>query len=494
MAKAKTKKPHRSAKAKRTPRAPAPGAEPEQLAPPVEAGDAGDAAPPKRRAPKVEASLNELAGWLLEQQQPQPVRVAIAKVYGGTCDAARELESLKLIKADERFAIARTGPDGTNYVSLIEKSSDLLNVDLSLRDAAARLDGAAGAEQSPAPEKTKTLGEHVADAKARPKRVSWSVDVGSHVLLLTDGYPPKRAQIRNIDTKGGISLYDLKLIDGGEINGVEAFRIGRDLEAEGELQSLRERLAMEKRHRERGKHLADLYAQQQATEKELAESLSDHRKNMAETARKLADHARTDPGQTDLRDIVGDGSAGAPAADGAAGRGKKMATKPAAGEDKLADQPPAAAPASGDKPQELDALELTLDQVEASRFDQGTASTGKPQQVKPCHPAYDGDGYGPHVLVDVQGEVAVLVPVLSKDEWMDGMAERYGKPLKVPNGERSAQLAAGGRWCGLPVRIGRATAWLGDEKCALLVQLPPKQLGDQPAAAAATGKDAAAGG
>jgi hypothetical protein len=416
------------------------------------------------------------------------IAYAMAEAYGGRWSPDRELAALKLIKADKRFVISSV--DRKTFVGLSQlvdaaetqqaldtaKAAAAGDAGQTTLDQVVDENGAAAASAAEAP--AKTLGEHVKDAKGRPKAIAWPHDVGSHVLLITDGHPPSKATIRNIHRSGEVELYDLNMQNGGTTDGVPAYRIGRDLDMEGELQSLRDRLAMEKRHTARSKQLAELYAAQELTEKELAQSLKEHREQMAETARTLAEHARTDPGQKTIFD------AGVDKAEAPKPRQARKDAKPSPAEDKLADAPKTKNEVYSD----VDEIELTVAQIEASRFEQSTASTGKPQKVHPVAPTYDGESHGPCVLVDVQDGVAVLLPVLTKAEWQDTMAEKYGQPAKLPSDERLAPLAAGGRWCGIPVKVGRATCYLGSSERAVLVRIAESANAEKP-----TGKEAAAG-
>ncbi len=458
------------------------GAEPETLtAPGAAAADApAAAAAPKKKgkatAPKPNAGLNSLAEHLANGDGPQPVKVAILHLYQGEWDTERELSVLKLIKADDRFVL--TGANGINMVGLAG----------AVNAAAPTADAALAAEQpaAPAAEPVKTIAEHVADAQARPTRVTWPVDIGSSVLLLTDGQPPRKVQIRNIHNGTGLATYDLITDNGGTIDGVLPDRIGRDLDAEGELAVMRAHILVLEHHQKQGKEIAQKHIEMQATEKRLAETLSKHRKAMDEVAAQLAEHARAEPGQQDLREVVGDGSPS---------RGEKMASEPSAAEDKLADAPADAAAPTKTGDWTLEDVDLQMEDLEAARVEQATASTGKPQKIVPVGLPIDPDSdfRSPYALVDVQNGRAVLVPVFAKDEWKSsGMQKTHGKPMALPSDTPTEALALGGRWCGFPVKVGRATCWLGSEGAAVLIVLPPKQHGDEPAPAA-VGKDAAAG-
>lgn len=316
----------------------------------------------------------------------------------------------------------------------------------------------------------KTIGEHVAEAQSRPSKIPWPHDVGSHVLLLTDGHPSKKARLRNIHDHGGYAHYSLVLEDGGEINDVEAWRIGRDIDAEGELAQLRERLALEARHRERGREMAQKHFEMEAEDRRLAEVHAAHRTSMRALAAKLAEHVRTDPGQTDLRDIVGEEKPEYPIPEG---MNPNLA---------IADRIRA-----GDVVELADLL-VSFDQLRAARIDQGTASTGKPQQVKPVTVLEHE-----YLLADVQQGIAVLLPVLTKDEWAAAMVEKFGPPRDLPS-DYNHGLAMGGRLNGCPVKVGRSTRYLGDEASALLIRVPAELAAAAADEPPASGKDAAAGG
>jgi hypothetical protein len=314
----------------------------------------------------------------------------------------------------------------------------------------------------------KTLGEHVADAEGRVQKIPWKHDIGSSVLLLTEGQPPRKAVIRNIADQGAFAHYDLNLgADGGTVDGVEAWRIGRDLDAEGELAQLRDHLALLQRHNDRAKELAQKHVEMEAEERRLAEVLSTHRKSMHECAAKLAQHVRSDPGQTDLRDVVGE--AEYPAGEGKPAAGA-IATRVAAGDViELADLP------------------FGFDALRSARLD-ATASTGKPQRIVPA--AINGADF---VLADVQDGVAVLLPVLTEKEWFGGPPfEKYGPAKDLPSDDVE-RLAAGGKLNGCPVKVGRSTRYIGDEASALLVRLPADLAGAGDDEVLFSGKDAAAG-
>jgi hypothetical protein len=462
----KSPKPSKASKAKA--RLPAPAAaEPETITAPA---DASAARAPAATAAvgKQDPNLNELADHLAEQSEPMvPVAQAVTKAYGGLWTPDRELSVLRLIKADARFALAPGKAPGVTLVGLVANAS---------------AEASTAASEPAAEPAAKTLGEHVAAAKGSPNRISWPVELGSSVLLLTDGHPPKKAIIRNIANHGGFTLYDLNLGGaGGTVDGVPASRIGRDLDAEGEVERWRMRCRALERFCDKGASLAQKIVERGAVARQLAEALLKEKHAIAELEQQLAEHSRAEPGQTDLRDVVGDGAA---AAAPAPSRGAKMKAPPAAAEDKLAAKKPAAE-AHADDAVELAAVGLTVEEIEDARFEQGTASTGKPQQVKPVK--IKGQAW---VAVDAQRGCAVLLRVHDKAEWK---AAGYGKPLALPSDTQPKQLAEGGRWCGVPVKVGRATCWLGATRFALLVRLPPKQLAAEPETKA-TGKEAAAGG
>lgn len=392
--------------------------------------------------------------------------------YAGDWTPKRELVLLKAIKADGRFVIE---PAGKHKL-------------VGIRWSAPAAAGAAPAPTTPpaaAEPPAKTLGEHVADQKGRPQRIAWPHDVGSRVLLLTPGYDPRKARIRNIADHGSYCLYDLDVEHGGTCDQTPADRIGRDIEAGDEVERLKLRIGALERHADRSAELAQAHVTMAATEHKLAEQLKEHRAAMAKVADQLAEHARSEPGQTDLRDIVGSGEpAAAPAPkEEAKKRGKKMAAKPAAAEDKLADAPPTGPLLAFAV--DLHALGLTVDQLLAARFERATASTGKPQQVKPVELS-SGRKY---VVSDVQAGVAVLLPVISKKDWAEIEAPILGQPMDLPSSKQSERLAKRGALCGMPVKVGRATCYLGEDSGAVLVRLPAEEA----AGAKPIGKDAAAG-
>lgn len=315
----------------------------------------------------------------------------------------------------------------------------------------------------------KTLGEHVAEAQGRAQKIPWKHDIGSSVLLLTEGQPPRKAVIRNITDQGAFAHYDLNLGgDGGTVDGVEAWRIGRDLDAEGRLEQVSQRLALHERHHQRGAELSQRYLEQRAEEARLAEVLSKHKKKIQETVEDLAEHNRKDPNQLELQDAIaseapGEYAAGQPAA-------TTISTRVAAG-DVI----------------ELAALPFGFDALRSARLD-ATASTGKPQRIVPA--AINGADF---VLADVQNGVAVLLPVLSEKEWFGGPPfEKYGPAKDLPSDDVE-RLAAGGKLNGCPVKVGRSTRYIGDEASALLVRLPADLANSGDADPAPSGKDAAAG-
>lgn len=463
----KTRQPKQSRRARETASTPI-GDEPETLTAPA-AAEAPESKP-QGKAPKPEAFLNDLAGCLANVAGLQPLKAMVLDMYGGDWTPDRELSVLRLIKADDRFVLVPRG--GINQVGLI--GADAEPATATVADPV---------PETPAAEPVKTLGEHVADAEARPTRVTWHVDVGSSVLLLTPGYPPKKATIRNIRTSGSLVEYDLNTENGGTCDGVLADRIGRDLDAEGEVADLRLRCAALQRHIDEGAELAQKLAGMQAHERKLVDMLKEHRKSMEEVVTAMAAHAVSDAGQTDLRDMVGDTERPT--------RFERIASKPGP----VKGQEPAAAPADGlaTEAERSATVELSLsdvgldvDDLHASRVEQATASTGKPQQIKPVVATYDDTAGSEYALVDVQEGRAVLLPVLGKVEWKADMAKTYGKPMALPSDAQSEALAKGGRWCGFPVRVGRATCWLGCADAALLVRLPEPE-------AKPVGKEAAAG-
>jgi hypothetical protein len=474
---AKKSPPSKASKAKSPAAAPR---EPEELNDRTVAGDV-QAATAAATPIKTERSLDILAEYLSQQSEPLvPVRDAMVAAYGGKCDPDRELATLRIVKDDDRFVIERSHP-GINRIGLVNMVAEI-----STRTLIKRLPGTT-TETSNAAAPAKTLGEHVATAKASAQHIPWKHGIGSSVMLLTEGQPPKRATIRNIQSHGAFGLYDLNLGGaGGTIDGVPANRIGRDLDAEGELADLRIENAALRRHADKGAEIAQKHIQMAAVERQMAEVLKKHREAMEAVASQLEEHARSEPGQQDLRDVVGDGTPAKPAP--GPSRGEKLKAPPKASEDKLA--------AAGDPPTppaargviELDATGVTMDQLQAAAVNQATASTGKPQQVKPVKPK----GLGAHVLGHVQDGVAVLLPLYSKDEWAKGWQALYGVPLDLPTVNTPERLAKGGKLNGTPVRVGRATLYVGAEKNALLVRLPPLQLAPEPETKA-VGKEAAAG-
>jgi len=482
----------------------APTTEPEVLtAPDVAAEAPADTPPPKRgKAKSHEPSLDELERHLGQCSGLTPVREAILHLYGGEWTPDRELAVLRLIKADDRFVIVDR--DRVNLVGLIASVAHTEH-----REALAAEAQPSGESIAPEPDTAsgdgvsepaeKTLGDHVAEAQASPKRIAWPHDVGSSVLLLTDGHPPKKAIIRNIADHGSFVLYDLATETGSTLDGVPANRIARDLDAEGEMAQMRMRMAALQRHIDHGAALAQKHVEMAATERRLAENLSEHRKAMAKLAEELAEHARSEPGQTDLRDVVGEGGPS---------RGEKMASEPTDAEDLLRreDAPAASAGSRKDAPaatatdaehdqasgiQSLEQLGVTLDQVEAAAFNRATASTGKPQQVAPVAPR--GASFARYLATDVANGIATLLPIVSAKEWASEWGDIIGKPRSLESDEPHPGLAAGGALCGIPVKVGRALAFIGPESAALLVRLPAKRLGDEPEPAASVGKDAAAG-
>lgn len=348
-----------------------------------------------------------------------------------------------------------TEPEVLNQDSVQEDAAQAARV----ADANARIDQA------------KTLGEHVEDAQDRAQKIPWKVDIGSSVLLLSHaGNQTQKAIIRNIHDHGAYALYDLNLSSGGTIDGLPAHQIGRDLDAEGELAGLRERLALEARHRERGREMAQKHFEMEAEDRRLAEVHAAHRTAMRALAAKLAEHVRTDPGQTDIRDIVGEGKPEYPK-----------------GADTPAGSAIAARVAAGDVI-ELKDLAFGFEALRSARFD-ATASTGKPQRIVPAS-INESD----YVLADVQGRVAVLLPVLTEKEWFGGPPfEKYGPAKELPSDDVQ-RLAAGGKLNGCPVKVGRSTRYIGDEASALLIRLPAELAAAGDAEPAPSGKDAAAGG
>jgi hypothetical protein len=495
----KSPKPSKASKAKpRARRAAAAGTEPEVLNQDTVAADAHTAAaeehqepaPAHRKPLKTHKALDQLAEYLAEQSEPLLlVRAVIETVYGGPCAPDRELATLRLLKEDERFTIT-AGTGGVNKVGLaVNAGADQVNA-----EAPAVNEPAAAAP-------AKTLGDHVAEADGRPQRILWPHRLGSSVLLLTDGQPPKRALIRNIHDHGAFVLYDLTIEAGGTIDGLPAHRIGRDLDREGELADLRIENAALRRHAEKGAELAQRHIQMAAVERQLAEALKKHRENMEAVVSQLEEHARSEPGQTDLRDVVGESAPPAPS------RGAKLKAPPAPAEDKLADQPPAAAAASAAEPAappaalapksiaervaaddlfDLDEFELTLEQLLAATVNQSTASTGKPQTIKPVDLGTD---LGAHVVAAAINGVAILLPVYTKAQWKAEMSA-LGAPLALPSDEVPERLRAAGHLTGLPVRVGRAVLYVGAEVDAVLLRLPPADAPPEKL----TGKDAAAGG
>jgi hypothetical protein len=480
--KSKPKKstPPPKAKGKRTPQAVA--REPEALNERTVAADKqpADGAPVRTTPIKTERSLDLLAEYLSLQAEPLvPVRDAVAKAYGGTCMPDRELSTLKIVKDDDRFVIERT-PDGVNRIGLVNVVAKAVT-GTALMVTKGQTTETSNAAAAP----TKTLGEHVAAAKGGPQRITWNADIGSSVLLLTEGQPPRKALIRNIANHGAFALYDLNLGGaGGTIDGVPASRIGRDLDAEGEVERWRMRCQALERHCDKGETLSQKIAERGAVARQLADALLKEKHAISELEQQLAEHWRAEPGQTDLRDLVGDGAPAKPAPGPA--RGEKMKAPPAAAEDKLADAPPA--PKGARDVVELKEVGLTMEQLQASAVNQATASTGKPQQVKPVKPK----GLGDHVLGHVQKGVAVLLPLYSKEEWAADAQEVFGFPRALPDAEFPERLAKGGKLNGLPVRVGRAARFVGPEANALLVRVPPLQLATPPEAKP-VGKDAAAG-
>jgi hypothetical protein len=443
---------------------------------PEESPTAARAAPavPAKREPV----LDRLVEWLEGQaEQLVPVRVAVTGAYGQPVDAAGELSSLRLIKGDTRFRIV--AGSGGNSVGLVARAG-APEVQTTLADIGAKID-AALAPPAAAPA---TLGEHVAAAKGRPQRITWPHDTGTSVLLLTKGHPPRKAVIRNIHDHGGYVLYDLNVGE-GTCDGVPADRIGRDLDAEGEVAQLRLHIAVLERHRDRGIAIAQRRVEMAKTELTMAEALSKHRKSMAEVDEQLAEHARCEPGQQDIRDVVGDGTEGKPK------RGEKMAAKPSAKEDKLAAAAPPAPAALSTV--ELEATGWSIDDLLAARFNRSTASTGKPQQVKPVFRKRADGTADAFVVVDVERGVAALLPLWTKEQWAKTQQPSYGYPLELPTTKVPDRLSKGGALNGTPVRVKRATCYLGGDADALLVRLPAAEAaGAEPARA--SGKDAAAGG
>lgn len=473
-------------------KAPPAAPEPETLNEATVATDAMPAdKPARRRRPEKELrALDKLETMLAVEEGPIALQYAIVTTYGDAWTPERELDVLQLLKDDGRFVVATR--DHQNVVSLASAGPQQSTLDKILE----RVDEVLA--EKPAP----TLGDAVEKAKRQTQRIAWPHQIGSSVLLLTDGYEPSKGQLRNIHDHGAYVLYDLN-IDGGVIEGVPASRIGRDLDAEGEIAQMRKHIALLERHRARGRELAQQHVEMIAEDKRMAEVLKKHRERTQEVASELADHARADSEngdavQTDLRDVVNEPAPGP-------SRGAKLAAPPAAAEDKLADAPaaPAEEPVAVEKdpmPQTeagvmtLEQADLSFEELMASRFEQATSSTGKPQVVKPITPMVntaDGDfpSHGAHVVVDVQDGKAVLVAVYGKAEWKKVMAYEFGEPLTLPFEEQSEQLAKGGRWCGIPVKVGRATCYLGAEQHALLVRLPPEEAEPEKL----TGKDAAAG-
>lgn len=464
--------PPKKAPKRRAPRAAAaPTAEPEVLNGAAVGHDPlPDEAPPRRAPMKTDDALDDLAELLGEDQSKRwSIEGAICKLHGGDWTPDRELSVLKMIKGDERFVI--TGAKGDNLVELA---------------GAASVVTVTQATQAPPAEPAKTLGEHVADAQGRPQKIPWTHKLGSSVLYLSAGGGAVKARIKNIADHGAYAHYDLVLEAGlGEIDGVEAWKIGRDLSAEGEMAEKDEHIALLERHRLRGRDMAQRHAEMAVEEKRLAEVLSKHRKGMDELVAKMVAHNRAEPGQTDLLDIVGDGAQPGPS------RGEKMASEPSAHEDKLAE---GAAIADGPKRTiaervaagdvlVLEETGLSIDQLLAASFNQATASTGKPQKLKPVDLGAD---LGPHVVGDTQDGIAVLLALHTKAQWQGEMQDTYGFPLDVPSQDAPSRLLAGGRLTGQPVRVGRGVCYVGHEADAVLVRLPPEE-------AKPSGKDAAAG-
>jgi hypothetical protein len=486
--KSKPTKPAARKPAKRTPRAPA--AEPEVLAPPE-----ADAAPARPRR-REQQSLTELADHLAGKDELVPLALAIVEVYGGAWSPDRELSVLKILKDDDRFIIQQR--ERRSMVGLVADAAPAVDEPPELTSdhigtvadavgaaaAAAENTAAAASTDAGALERAMgyagrepglTLGEALEQTQNRPTRIGWKVDVGSHVLFLTEGHPPKKATIRNIHEHGSFALYDLNTSEGGVVNEVEAYRIGRDTDAEGELEALRLENAALRRHHDEGAALAQKLVGMQAEERRQAEALSKHRKAIEAVQEEIAEHARAEPGQQDLRDLpdVGDTekAARAPAPDAADPTPEYPIAAGAAPATSVAERI-----AAGDV-LELSELTCSLDDLHAARLERATFSTGKPQKVKPV------DIGGGFILADVQDGVAVLLPVVPKEDWQDAWGVRMDLPSE------------GTLLVGTPVKVGRSLRWIGPNDEALLVRLPAEMppAADAGADAPPSGKDAAAG-
>lgn len=422
-----------------------------------------------RLDPFIDRAVDWIKGQAAAGNGPVVVKVddLLAEVYATPkANAAAVLGFLKQAKMDGRLTI--TNRDGVNYVSYGD-----------IQPAAATPDHIADARKKAEPvskdTETKTLGEHLKDAQNRPARAAFEHGPGSWVAYVTSESDAETevvvcAQIKNMQTNGGITLYTIKTEAGNIYKDVPSDMIGQ-LAAQ-ELSRIKDhaQLVSLQKHNEMGQRLAQMLADEQAREVTEKEELAATRARIKELRMKIDAHlagATLDDQQQIDYDDDGAGKVTTPKTDGVDAQpipGAQMRNdgKPTTPAERLMARIVA-----------KDTLELTGDnqpweKLEAATL-KGTDSIGKPAKVVPLTIDH---APGKWVVVDIQDSTAVLLRAYPGDEWRTLFEEKFGAPRDIPNQALTAKAEAGGQWIGYPVKIGRSTMHLAPLDDALLIRMP----------------------
>lgn len=486
------------------------GAEPAATTPPAAATPAADPAraaidQEKKAKGKPDPFIDRAVEWLQGQQAASATCVTVTidqllkEAYATKATPAAVLGFLKQAKADGRlFLIQR---DGQTFASVLnddgERAAPAATVTGGDGGAGESASGGAGpaanAEASSPPakaEEPKTLGEHLQDAQGRPTRLPFSHGPGTWVGYLepvpaAPGHlpkPPVPARIVNMATSGNVTLYDLKTEHGKTVKGVAAFEIEQLSPQEECRVRDHEALIRLRKHNDTGAALAQELANAQAREVEQSADLKATRKVIEKLRDRIDEHLSGVPAEGQTRvDFDDDGSAQVTAA----GKAKPAATTAAAVEKPTA---PAAPPQDGTTAEQRlearivgkDALELTgdnqpWDKLAAAQL-QDTHSTGKAPKVVPIELP---QAAGKWVVAEVRKGFAVLLQAYPRDEWRKKYEERFDAPRDIPSQCLTSKQEAGGKLCGFPVKVGRATLYLAPLDEALLLLVPAAALAGQ---------------
>ncbi len=401
---------------------------------------------------KRDEFMDQFVTWMENEKKetqgdPQiDIRILLRQVLKlERIDAASLLKFMKQIKADGRLQVEQV--DDAHMVFL---AGDLKLSGGSEQPDVDQTNDAPALHEEPSSEKaeTKTIGEHVKDAKGRPTRLQFEHGIGTWVK---SEFGP--AQITNMHTKGSVTLYDLKTEGGKKLKEVPAFEIEKLSDQESKAIHDEAKFLKLIKHNEDGQHLAQMLAKEQAEEVEQAGELKATRKRIDKLREQIDAHLCGVPLDDQMKiDMTKD--------DGTAAVSSPSAPSTAA--ERLLGR------ISG-----KDVLTLTDDNQPWDKMKAATlkaeASNGKPQKIVPLTIS---QAPGNWVCVDLQDGVAVLLKALTHQEWNDTYREKFGKVRDLPNDKQDHKAEAGGPLTGCPVKVSRATLYLAPLDDALLLELP----------------------